>query len=196
MQGVWAHDRAYYRCRFPAEYADVQGRHERSVNVREEAILSGLDRWLASIFRPERLDETCTALAAADDRLDVDVARVQAAKAKIADCDSRLDRYRAALEAGTDPVLVGKWIAEVRAERIAAERQLADAEPAPRLSTDEIKALVASLHDMVAVLENADPADRAAVYAELGISLTYHPDGRVLVESRPPCANGRVGGGT
>jgi DNA invertase Pin-like site-specific DNA recombinase len=182
MQGIWAHDRAYYRCRFPAEYADVQGRHNRSVNVREEAILPGLDRWLATVFDPGHLDETCEALAAADDRAAVDDARVQAAKAKIADCDSRLDRYRAALEAGTDAALVGRWIAEVRAERLAAERQLADATPAPRLTKDEIKALVASLSDVVAVLADADPADKAAVYAELGISMTYHPDGRVLVE--------------
>lgn len=49
---------------------------------------------------------------------------------------------------------------------------------------------------MVAVLRDADPADKAAVYADLGISLTYHPDGRVLVESRPPCSQVRVGGGT
>ncbi len=49
--------------------------------------------------------------------------------------------------------------------------------PASRLTKNEVKALVASLHDMVAVLEDADPADKAAVYAELGISMTYHPDG-------------------
>jgi hypothetical protein len=111
------------------------------------------------------------------------------------DCDRRLDGYHAALEVGTEPSRVGLWIAEVRAERLAAERQLADAAPAPRLSKDEIKALVASLHDMVAVLRDADPADKAAVYAELGISLTY-PHGRSLVESRPACSQEGVGGGT
>lgn len=196
MQGVWAHDRAYYRCRFPSEYADVQGRHERSVNVREEAILPGLDRWLATVFDPEQLDETCEALAGADDRTEIDGARTVAAKAKIADCDHRLERYRAALEVGTEAALVGRWIAEVRAERLAAERQLADAAPAPKLTKDEVRALVASLHDMVAVLRDAHPADKAAVYAELGISMTYHPDGRVLVESRPACSQVSVGGGT
>lgn len=196
MEGAWAHDRAYYRCRFPSEYADVQGRHPRSVNVREEAVLPGLDRWLATVFDPEHLDETCAALAAVGDRSAIDDARSTAAKEKIADCDRRLERYRAALEVGTEPAVVGRWIAEVRAERLAAERQLADAAPAPRLTKDEIKAIVASLQDMVAVLRDADPADKAAVYADLGISLTYHPDGRVLVESRPACSPERVGGGT
>jgi hypothetical protein len=49
---------------------------------------------------------------------------------------------------------------------------------------------------MVAVLRDTNPADKATVYAELGISMTYHPDGRVLVESRPPCSQVSVGGGT
>jgi hypothetical protein len=31
---------------------------------------------------------------------------------------------------------------------------------------------------LVAVLADADPADKAVVYAELGISMTYHPDGQ------------------
>ncbi|MGH9032227.1 MAG: recombinase family protein [Acidimicrobiia bacterium] len=135
MQGVWAHDRAYYRCRFPAEYADVQGRHERSVNVRKEAILPGLDRWLASIFDPEHLDETCESLAAADDLPSVDDARVQAARTRIADCDNRLNRYRAALEAGTDPVLVGK--VDRRGPRRAHRRRTAARRRDARIEADQ-----------------------------------------------------------
>ncbi len=37
---------------------------------------------------------------------------------------------------------------------------------------------------------------RAAVYAEMGITVTYNHDGRVLVESRPRVVDDRVGGGT
>lgn len=36
---------------------------------------------------------------------------------KLADCDRKLARYRAALEAGADPKVVTGWIAEVEAER-------------------------------------------------------------------------------
>jgi site-specific DNA recombinase len=39
-------------------------------------------------------------------------------------CDARLKRYRAALEAGTDPGLVQLWISEVQAERTVAETTL------------------------------------------------------------------------
>lgn len=37
------------------------------------------------------------------------------------------------------------------------------------------------LKDIVAVLANADPEDKRAIYDELGVNLTYHSDGRVHV---------------
>jgi len=35
-------------------------------------------------------------------------------------------------------------------------------------------ALVASLRDITATLAGADPADKAAVYEEMGVDVTYH----------------------
>ena len=64
----------------------------------------------------------------------------------------------------------------------------------PKLTTADVKTLVASLKDIVATLADADPADKAAVYRELGISLTYNNDGRVVVEARPRVVEVRVGG--
>jgi len=43
-------------------------------------------------------------------------ARVRA----IRHCDERLARYRAALDAGVDPSVVGAWIKEVQTERVTA----------------------------------------------------------------------------
>ncbi len=43
---------------------------------------------------------------------------------------------------------------------------------------------------------DAVPADKAELYGELGVSLTYHSDGRVAVEALPRGAKVRVGGGT
>jgi hypothetical protein len=51
---------------------------------------------------------------------------------------------------------------------------------------------------MAQVLTETDPKDKADLYSELGISLTYHPDQRkVVVEACPPiaCRTERVGGG-
>ena len=49
------------------------------------------------------------------------------------------------------------------------------------VSKAEIKAQVRQLKDIVAVLANADPEDRRAIYTELGVNLTHHPDGRIRV---------------
>jgi hypothetical protein len=53
------------------------------------------------------------------------------------------------------------------------------------MTKSQTRALVEALHDIVDVLADADPEDKAEVYAELGISLTYYTDGRVAVEALP-----------
>jgi hypothetical protein len=50
--------------------------------------------------------------------------------------------------------------------------------------------------DIVAVLAHADVEDKATLYAELGVSFSYHPDGPVQVETRPRGVGVRVGGAT
>ena len=64
MQGSWNHEQAYYRCRYPTEYALPRGtQHPKIVYVREAQIVPPLDDWIAGIFEPDRLEETCRALA-------------------------------------------------------------------------------------------------------------------------------------
>ena len=196
MQGAWSHGRAYYRCKFPTEYAIATSQHPKTVYVREASVVPALDRWLATVFDPDHLDATCEALAAASEPDEGAVARREAARRKIADCDHRLGRYRAALEAGADPIVVAGWMTEVRGERLVAERELGTAVPAEKMTRAEVKALVAGLRDVVTALAQAAPADKAAIYSELGIRLIYNPEtGRVLVEARP-CTQERVGEGT
>jgi hypothetical protein len=50
---------------------------------------------------------------------------------------------------------------------------------------------------IVAILQNADPEDRRAVYRELNVSIRYHTDGRLHVKAGPSaCTNECVGGGS
>ena len=65
---------------------------------------------MAAIFEPDRLEETCRALAEAQEPPLVDDDRTAAARQVLVDCDARLARYREALEAGTDPAVVSGWI--------------------------------------------------------------------------------------
>ena len=81
-------------------------------------------------------------------------------------------------------------------ERRNLEALLGRSVPGGQLTKPEVKALVTALRDIVGVLRDADPADKAELYAELGLNLTYHPDGRVAVEALPRGVEVRVGGGT
>ncbi|HEX5994940.1 MAG TPA: hypothetical protein VFY84_07335 [Jiangellales bacterium] len=57
MQGQHSHGDAYYRCRFPQEYALANRlEHPRNVYMREEALVDPLDRWLLQAFAPAQRD--------------------------------------------------------------------------------------------------------------------------------------------
>lgn len=65
MQGNWNNNQAYYRCRFPAEYALANHvDHPKVVYLREAEIIEEVDDWMAQVFRPAALEETVAALAA------------------------------------------------------------------------------------------------------------------------------------
>ncbi|MEH0985338.1 hypothetical protein [Micromonospora sp. CPCC 205556] len=69
-------------------------------------------------------------------------------------------------------------IAQTQAERARAEADLhANAGITPRrMSRAEITALVTALGDITTVLRDADLADKAEVYRQLGLRLTYQPE--------------------
>ena len=127
-------------------------------------------------------------------------ARMEAARRKLADCDSRLAKYRAALDAGADATIVAGWMAEVQGERLRAEIDVGAAAPRERDDRRGRCALVLALHDIAPVLATADPKLKAEVYAELGVSVSYHRARAVSFAWTRPyshrCANGRVGEGT
>jgi site-specific DNA recombinase len=188
MQGNWNHGRAHYRCRFPNEYA-VGNKidHPLTVYVREDAVLDPLDTWLAQAFAPHRIEQSLTALENAQPD---DAPALEAARRAIAECERKLARHRAALEAGADPTLVVAWSQEVQQQRTLAEARLANLASHHganrRMTRDDIHAMVDTLGGLLDVLHHADPADKAEVYRELGIRLTYHhTEHTVLAETRP-----------
>jgi site-specific DNA recombinase len=197
MQASWNHGHAYYRCKFPTEYAVAEGQHGKTVYVREAAIVPGLDTWIASLFDDEHLDSTCETLAAVSD-LDPedDKGRELELRRQLKECDTKLARYRQLLEQDAEITVVATWIAEVERERKGLERELGRKPTARKLTKAEIKALVRQLKNIVAVLADADPADKRAIYEELGVNLTYHPEGRVHVGAGGRVLGVRVGGGT
>jgi hypothetical protein len=54
------------------------------------------------------------------------------------------------------------------------------------MTTEGITHMVTALGNLVTVLAEADPTDKAEIYRQIGLTLTYHPeDKRVQAEVRP-----------
>jgi len=180
MQGQWNHDEAYYRCRYPQEYALAKTvEHPRNVYLAERDVLPALDDWLAQAFVPIRLAITVEQLFASQPERVAD-SDDGATAHTIADCDAKLARYREALEAGADPALVAAWTAEVQAHKAQALAARRTKHGQPRMTSDEIRALVDTLGNIGAMLANAHPEDKAEVYRQLGTTLTYEPNKRLV----------------
>lgn len=192
MEGSYNHGAPHYRCRYTAEYANsAQLDHPLSVYVRESAILPKLDRWIARHFSPSRLPTTLRSLNAAQrqQQESPDLAEI---RQQLADCERRISGYRAALDAGSDPALVGQWINETQQEKSTAEQRLRVAQrsqPQGAVSEAELETVIGTLGDMKDRLLAADPADKRSIYEAFGLALTY--DSRrqtVIVQSRPAAA--------
>ncbi|MDH3307986.1 MAG: zinc ribbon domain-containing protein, partial [Acidimicrobiia bacterium] len=196
MAGQQNHDRPYYRCKFPDEYGIGPDQHPRNLYVKESAVTPGLDRWLASLFDDDHLEDTCEVLAGVSQPDLEDEARKSTLTEQIRDCDRRLGQYQAVLDEGADAKVVARWMAQVQRERANLEAQLGHNIAGGKLTSSQVRALVEALRDNVTVLSEADPADKAELYGELGVDLTYHPEGSISVKMLPRGVKVRVGGGT
>jgi hypothetical protein len=182
MQGQYSNQAPYYRCRYPKEYALASHvRHPGNIYLREADLLPAIDRWLLVIFAPHRLEQTIREMHGSQDpgpgtaRLAPLAEDIQAL---IADCDARLARYQAALDAGAGPQAVAGWTRQVRNERAAALARDAtqNRHPAARqLTEDDIRALITGLGDLRNIVHDAAPAVKAAIYEQLGLKVTYLP---------------------
>jgi DNA invertase Pin-like site-specific DNA recombinase len=184
MQGQHSHGVAYYRCRFPQEYALANKvNHPRNVIMREDILITPLDTWLVQEFSPLQRSHTIATLL---EQATAGVPTPAPAPATptgptVAECDTKLARYRAALEAGADPTVVTGWIAETQAERQRAEQhQNTPVEKTPPTadlpSEEQLIAIVEELGDIVSALRDAEPEHKLDVYRSLGLRLAYDPE--------------------
>jgi site-specific DNA recombinase len=73
---------------------------------------------------------------------------------------------------------LGLLLAVMVTAEATAERPQSQA--AQRLSEDDIKRIVDASADITEVLQNAVPGDKARVYSEIGLQLTYHPAQQIV----------------
>jgi hypothetical protein len=141
-------------------------RHPGNVYLPEAGILAAIDNWLSVIFAPHRLTWTIREMESAQSSAPAGAAPKpgQDTRAAIADCDARLARYQAALDAGADPQTVAEWGRQVKADRVAAlarDASHARSHPGPRLTQDDMSAIITSLDDLRHVIRDAGPRHAA-----------------------------------
>lgn len=145
MSGKWNNDQAYYLCRYPAEYALANRvNHPKNVYIKEADVIGHVDDWLAELFAPEAVNETVAQLTGQAAHLEDPAtnALAEAARARIAECDAEISQYRASLKAGGDPKVIGPWIAETQAKKVAAQAEIRSASGRRQMNRDEIEAVI------------------------------------------------------
>jgi hypothetical protein len=143
------------------------------------------------MFGPASIDATLSQLAEQAAQLQDPAAlvRAEAARARIAECDAEISQYQASLKAGADPAVVGPWIAETQAKKVAAQAEIRAATGRRRMTSDDITAIVGALGDLARVVRDADRGDKAEIYSQLGLTLTYQPERRLVEATIKPGLN-------
>jgi hypothetical protein len=174
MQGTWNNAQAYYRCRFPAEYALANKIvHPKAVYLRGAEIAEDIDTWLVTAFSPTRIEATIAAMAEQASGTE-NPAEIQLRK-QLAICDQRLNQYRAALNTGADAVQVARWINEAEQERRRVESELRAIPTNQPVSSDGLAELLHWTSDLARAVVQADPDEKADLYTKLGLTMTYYP---------------------
>ena len=89
--------------------------------------------------------------------------------------------------------MIGPWIAETQARKVTAQAEIRTATGRRQMSRDDIAAIVAALADLAQVVREADPADKADIYAQLNLTLTYQPGQRLVEATVKPGLDMRKG---
>jgi DNA invertase Pin-like site-specific DNA recombinase len=171
----------YYRChaRTLAPGSAALSDHPRTVNLREDVLLEPLNEWIGRLFDRVNVDRTVAALIGSQDGPKGSDAQ-SVAKKRLADAETRLRRFQAAIEAGVDPSALVEAINEAQDQRAAARAQLTGL-PAPNLMTEaEAYARIDSLGDIAQTLKKGSPENLSRLYRALHLQLNYHPVERAV----------------
>ncbi|WP_341849498.1 zinc ribbon domain-containing protein [Streptomyces yokosukanensis] len=195
MQPATIRSRVYYRCEPKEEeaalYPDLT--HPRTVYLREDTVCQALDQWIARAFTPDRLSVTIEALthaSAAASTAEPQTPEQAQARQAIKDCERRLARYQAALDAGADPAVVTQWINEAQRDKDAAQKKLGTRPAVTRkkqipLDAQQIRKITESVGEIAQRIQTA-AEKKGPLYEALGITISYeHATKTATVRSRP-----------
>jgi DNA invertase Pin-like site-specific DNA recombinase len=131
--------------------------HPTRLMVPKRRVLAGINDWIA---------RSLTESAAPATRFS---AHPPAIQRELADCEDRLQRHRAALEAGIDPHLIVEWTRDLVQQRSALLASLKTDAP-----TSDIEAVLTTPHRLTAILNAAPISQLQRLYAALNLRVVYH----------------------
>lgn len=160
--------RILYRCELgksrsvPVDLTD----HPRTVYLREDAVTPRLDEWIASLADPEDLARG----------QEVDRGAGNAALLRqLSEANRKVAALVAAVESGVAVEDLTDALRRRTAERDELKARLERVEQPRAMSAAQVTELVQELGGLAAVLGEATGAERAQVYASLGLRLDYDP---------------------
>ena len=141
--------------------------HPKNVYLKESDVLRHVDDWLTELFDADAIGDTVTQLTEQAGRLEDPAAqaRAEAVQAGIAEYDAQISRYRASVDARGDPAVIGSWIAETQAKKVAAPTSCDCLQKARPASTVAARARMASASVAMAVSCSEKISDMAATPA-------------------------------
>ncbi|MFF4602689.1 recombinase family protein [Streptomyces sp. NPDC001339] len=181
MGTQWSHETAYYRCRFPLEYALANKiAHPRNILFREQDVVPRLDQWISLQFAPGHKTATIERMHQAQlmraQRADLSAE----ANAVVRDCNVKLARYRSLIDSGAaSSETVAQWIAETETRRASAAAQMRTRKPT-LLTRTRITELVDAAGSTADVLQTAPGDKKNRLYRALGVRMTYQPAKRIM----------------
>ncbi|MGP3912995.1 recombinase family protein [Nonomuraea sp. 10N515B] len=182
MQGSWNNEQACYRCRPVARHAigDDLG-HPKVVYLQEAKILDEADGWLATAFGPDALEHTIAAIT--EQAIGPDEVNLLDLRKRLLKCDRKLIRYRSALDTRGKLLEVFSWHNEAKNESAGLEEEQKAVQVVRPVSDAEVRSVIEEIGDVVRLVGEADPRDKAELFLRLGLKHTYYQS-RQTVEAR------------
>lgn len=160
-----------------------------SLHLREDAVVGPLDDWIAGLVTPEALAQAHA--------LDGTGAKSSALRAKLTELDRKIGSLMSALETGVSVPEITQQLQRRSKERAGLEAELRQSQAAAQVTAQEMRRALEDLGGIAEILPSADPAQRARLYASLGVRLEYdHVLKRVRATADTACVPGRVRRGT
>jgi site-specific DNA recombinase len=198
MVGNPNHGRLYYRCTASRDFVrQHQISHPPALYLREDVIIDPIDRFLRDELTGGTLTDNLRRVADARYRAALaahdTIGEIDKLRQAIADADEKISRYRATLDAGGDPTLIAGWITETTAIKKSAQARLSLTEAPPqRMTGEQLGTIAEAFNDLLRLLRDADPRDKAELYSRIGLRLTYQPGPETVIAEVLTPANDRV----